>query len=60
MTWENHGEWHLDHIKPLAMASTEQEIMEFCHYSNYQPLWAFDNQSKGSLFEGERHTRKND
>lgn len=47
MTWGNHGEWHLDHIKPLSVAQTEEEIYELCHYTNYQPLWAKDNLSKG-------------
>lgn len=57
MSWENHGEWHLDHKKPLASAKTKEEVEALFHYSNYQPLWAFDNLSKGSLFEGERHCR---
>lgn len=48
MTWENYGEWHLDHIKPLALfnlADTTQARVA-CHYTNYQPLWALDNQRK--------------
>lgn len=48
MTLENHGEWHLDHIIPLATANTEEDVIRLCHYSNYQPLWAKDNLSKGS------------
>lgn len=47
MTWGNYGEWHVDHIVPLASASTEQEILSLCHYTNLQPLWAKDNLSKG-------------
>jgi hypothetical protein len=50
MTWENHGEWHIDHKKPLSSAQTEEEIYKLCHYSNLQPLWAFDNLSKGSKY----------
>jgi len=46
MTWENHGEWHIDHIIPLASAQTESELIKLCHYTNLQPLWAKDNQSK--------------
>jgi hypothetical protein len=46
MTIENHGEWHLDHIIPLASARTEEEIKQLCHYTNYQPLFSFDNLSK--------------
>jgi hypothetical protein len=46
MTLENHGEWHLDHIIPLASATTEDEIIKLNHYTNFQPLWAKENLSK--------------
>ena len=48
MTWENHGEWELDHIKPLALfnlASLEEQKKAF-HFSNFQPLWKPDNRAK--------------
>lgn len=48
MTWENIGEWHIDHIIPFATAKTEEELIALCHYTNLQPLWAFDNMSKGA------------
>lgn len=48
MTWENYGEWHIDHKIPLASAKTESELISLCHYTNLQPLSAFDNKSKGS------------
>lgn len=47
MTWENHGEWHIDHIIPLASAKYLDEIVPLCHYTNLQPLWAIDNIKKG-------------
>lgn len=47
MSWDNYGEWHIDHIHPLALAKTEQELYELCHFSNLQPLWAEENMSKG-------------
>jgi hypothetical protein len=40
MTWLNHGEWHIDHIKPLALAQSRGEVIKLCHYDNLQPLWA--------------------
>lgn len=47
MTWENRGEWHVDHKIPLAKAKTEEELLKLCHFTNLQPLWAADNFAKG-------------
>ena len=49
MTWENHGKWHIAHIKPCCSFNLEDEDeQKKCfHYSNLQPLWARDNLSKG-------------
>ena len=49
MTWENHGEWHIDHKIPLDSAQTEEDLYKLCHYTNLQALWAFDNISKGAI-----------
>ena len=48
MTWENYGEWHIDHIYPLSKAKDKKHLKELCHYTNLQPLWAKDNISKGN------------
>jgi hypothetical protein len=55
MGFENHGEWHIDHIIPLAFAKTEEEVVKLNHYTNFQPLWAKENLSKGKkiLYEQE-------
>lgn len=50
MSWDNYGEWHIDHIIPLASAKTEEEIYKLCHHLNLQPLWAIENMSKGSRY----------
>lgn len=48
MNWDNHGQfgWHIDHKKPLASATTEEELYKLCHYTNLQPLWWWDNLEK--------------
>ena len=50
MSWLNHGEWHIDHIRPCVSfdLSDENQQKECFHYTNLQPLWKFDNLSKGS------------
>jgi hypothetical protein len=53
MTLENHGEWHLDHIIPISSAETEEDIMLLNHYTNFQPLWWYDNLKKGAKILGD-------
>ena len=52
MSWENHGAWHIDHIKPIALfdLSNSAEQLECFNYRNLQPLWAKDNLSKGARY----------
>ena len=51
MKWENHGEWHIDHIVPLSSGSTRTEWLTLNHYTNLQPLWAKDNLKKGARMQ---------
>lgn len=48
MSWNNHGEWHLDHITPIASAKSEEDVIRLNHYTNFRPLWAIDNLRKGA------------
>jgi len=54
MTWDNYGEWHVDHKKPMALfqfTSTDDEGFKECwKLENLQPLWCKDNLSKGSRY----------
>jgi len=45
MTRENHGLWHVDHIRPCASfdLTKPKEQFKCFHYSNLQALWAKEN-----------------
>ena len=57
MSWENYGDWHVDHIRPLSsFAITGPDCPEFraaWALTNLQPLWARDNLVKGSRWKPE-------
>jgi hypothetical protein len=46
MSWENRHLWHIDHIIPIAIAKTEEEVFRLNHYTNLRPLWAHENFAK--------------
>jgi hypothetical protein len=52
MSWSNYAlrGWHIDHIKPLASfdLTDDSQLRQAWHYTNLQPLWWFDNLSKGA------------
>lgn len=39
---------HIDHIVPLAIAKTEEDVIRLCHYTNLQLLKATDNLRKSA------------
>jgi len=51
MTWDNYGlyGWHIDHILPcISFDLTDIENIKRCfNYTNLQPLWWYENLSKG-------------
>ena len=57
MSWDNYGEWQIDHITPIKYkdneeAPTIENVIERLHWTNTQPMWAVDNMSKGNRFIG--------
>ena len=52
MTWDNYGNWHIDHIIPQSafhFTTTEDIDFKRCWaLSNLQPLWEHDNLAKGT------------
>lgn len=54
MTWNNYGEWQIDHIIPLSSAKTEIQLYKLSHYMNLQPLWKYENIQKGGKYQTPR------
>jgi hypothetical protein len=52
MTWENYGEWHVDHKTPISSFNFESidddSFMECWSLENLQPMWGKENIVKGS------------
>lgn len=53
MTWDNYGQWHVDHIRPCCSFNLldEKEQSKCFHYTNLQPLWAKDNFAKSGKYD---------
>jgi hypothetical protein len=53
MTWDNYGDWHIDHILPLDSfnLTDREQFKQAVHYTNLQPLWAQDNLIKGATLQ---------
>lgn len=52
MSWENYGEWHIDHIKPRSsftyITADDPQFLECWSLKNLRPLWAIENLHKGA------------
>lgn len=52
MTWDNYGEWHIDHIKPISSfifeSSEDDEFKKCWSLENLQPMWGIENIKKGN------------
>jgi hypothetical protein len=52
MTWDNYGEWHVDHIKPISSFQIteigDKEFMSCWSLNNLQPLWGEENIRKSN------------
>jgi hypothetical protein len=49
MSWDNYGQWHIDHIRPIS-SFKQEEWEQINHYTNLQPLWAEDNLKKSNKY----------
>lgn len=52
MSWDNYGEWELDHVNPLSLFDLTDPVQfkEAANFKNLQPLWKVDNQKKGASY----------
>jgi len=52
MTWDNYGEWHVDHIRPISIHNIieigDEEFMKCWSLSNLQPMWGEENIRKSN------------
>jgi hypothetical protein len=52
MTWDNYGEWHVDHILPISSFDIkeigDEEFMKCWELKNLQPLWGDENIKKSN------------
>lgn len=52
MSWENYGEWHVDHIKPLISFNKDTHPSIVNALINLQPLWATTREINGVTYIG--------
>jgi hypothetical protein len=46
MSWENYGDWHIDHIRPLSTFNENDDASLVNSLDNLKPLWREDNLKK--------------
>lgn len=51
MSWENYGEWHVDHKRPVSSFKLPEQMLECWALSNLRPLWAPENLKKHARWE---------
>jgi len=52
MTWDNYGDWHVDHKHPISLYNIKEigdnEFMKCWSLDNLQPMWSVDNIKKSN------------
>lgn len=52
MTWDNYGQWHVDHVMPISVHDIHEigddEFMRCWSLSNLQPMWGDENIRKSN------------
>ncbi len=58
MSWDNHGEWHIDHIKMISEFDPNTPLYVVNALSNLRPLWATTREINGIIYEGNLNRNK--
>lgn len=57
LTWDNYGEWHVDHITPISSFNIQEmgdnEFIKCWSLENLQPLWGEENIRKSNSIIGD-------
>tara|TARA_R110000868_G_scaffold203969_8_gene451960 strand:+ start:128 stop:1624 length:1497 start_codon:yes stop_codon:yes gene_type:complete len=56
MSWDNYGEWHVDHIIPISEfdydSINDYEFAKCWELTNLRPMWSTTREIGGQLYEG--------
>lgn len=52
MSWDNYGEWHIDHIEPIFTLHKDTPINVVNSLSNLRPMWSTTREINGVVYEG--------
>ena len=58
MSWNNYGEWHIEHIKDVVLFDKETLPSVVNALSNLKPMWATTREIDGVIYEGNLNKRK--
>jgi hypothetical protein len=58
MSWDNYGEWHIEHIKDVVLFDKETLPSVVNALSNLKPMWATTREIDGVIYEGNLNKRK--
>ena len=52
MSWDNYGDWHIDHIKPVVSFQKDTTPNIVNALSNLRPMWSTTREINGIVYEG--------
>lgn len=58
MSWDNYGEWQIDHIIPVVTFTQDDDVKVVCALENLRPLWKTTITINGVVYEGNLNRSK--